>query len=266
MATCVGCGLTSSPAGLLEVQLRPGGGISCDNSGDADDGLFLTPAGPATVSTTGGDCTIISGNGAPGTPLRIDAEVSGDVCNGISCRGNGLYAPCPDSYACIMNQGICGAFVPFAINTGGAGNFNLEACCADNPCSNCVGSRWQVCNPSPCCTMEGFISVLVYGGAITGPSVGFDAEAHVEVQYGGGGWTISTPPTYFRMQNLSGNRSHFDIANMEERNYLLLAPSECIDFQARITINVFAGSATWAAGPGFEYYVHTTQTNCGCSG
>lgn len=277
MAVCVGCGLAVDANGVLQVDLDgdPGSGIHCDNN----NGLSLQ------IQHTDSTCIDLVGNGTSASPLQANIDLadvnsalacdgsglrvvlSGDACNGMRFSNGGLYAPCTDSYSCIMNSGAEGGFVPFGINTGGAGNFNIHAGCVDNACANCVGSRWQVCNPSPCCTMEGFITFIMYAGAINGISVGFDAEVHMEIQVNGGGFGITIPPTFQRLQNLSGNRSHIDMANHIEKNYIILGPGECgPDFQIRATINVFAGTATWAVGPSFEYYIHTTQTNCGCAG
>lgn len=273
MAICVGCGLTVNGFGVLEVDLAdPGSGLLCTNA----TGLSLN------IQKAAGSCVDLVGLGTSGSPLQaninlgdapnfltcdgdgLSVNVSGAACNGIRADGNSLYAPCPDSYVCAMNNSP--PFAPFGINSAGAGNFNIEAGCTDLACSNCVGNRWQVCNPSPCCIMEGFISVLMYGGQVNAASVGFHAEAHIEVQLNGGGFVGSAPPTFFRMINQGPGSETYDIANMEERNYLILGPNECIDFQARATINVFAGTATWLVGPNFEYYIHMTQTNCGCAG
>lgn len=41
MALCIGCGLIVGEDGKLAVELRPDGGILCQNTGDADDGLYV---------------------------------------------------------------------------------------------------------------------------------------------------------------------------------------------------------------------------------
>lgn len=272
---CVGCGLTVNGFGILEVDLAdPGSGLLCDNT----TGLSLN------IQKAAGSCVDLAGLGTTGSPLQaninlgdapnfltcdgdgLSVNISGAACNGIRAEGNNLYAPCPDSYACSLNVGPDVPFVPFGINTAGAAHFDVPAGCVDLACSNCVGSRWQVTNPSPCCTMEGFISALVYGGLITGASVGFDAAAYLMISINGGAFTTSNPPTFFRMTNQGPGTRNFDIANMEERNFLSLAASASLDIQIRVSIDVFAGTATWSTAPVFEYYVHMTQVNCGCAG
>lgn len=266
MAVCVGCGLAVDANGVLNVDLDgdPGSGIHCDNSA----GLSLQ------IQHTDGSCVTLTGNGTTGSPLHSEIRLGGapngllcggdglrvdrseDGCNGLEIRANGLYAPCPDSVVEIMN--VTPAFAPFGINSGGAGNFNIPSGCS----SSCSGGYWHICNPL-CCQVAGFISCRVYVGAVTGASVGFDAEAHLEISINGGPFGGASPPTYIRMQNLNvNNQSYWDLANMEERNYLVLDPGACVDMQVQATINVFAGTATWATGPNFEYYVHLTQTGC----
>ncbi|SRR6266498_1620436 len=272
ISICVGCGLTVDGSGVLNVLPRPGGGISCQNTGAADDGIYVNFPSTA-VNHTDGSCVTLTGDGSGGSPLHPEIRLGGspngllcggdglrvdrseDACNGIQIRANGLYAPCPNSIVNSMN--VSPAFTPFGINSAGAGTFAVLSGCN----SSCNGGYWHICN-TLCCAVAGFISCRVYAGVVSGASLGFDAAVHIEISINGAGFTGASPPTYTRMSNLAGNQTYWDLANMEERNLLVLNPNECVDIQLQAVVNVFAGTATWSGGPNFEYYVHLTQTGC----
>ena len=282
MAVCVGCGLAVDTNGVLNVDLADDvagdhhSGLDCNNTtglslaiqnADTDsiiingNGTFSSPLS-ATVSVDTQNSTSINWTGGrEGTaalPLQAQVTRSPDACNGLELRANGVWAKCPSSLVQIMN--VSPAFAPFGINSGGAGNFNIPSGCNNS----CNGGNWHICNPYNC-QISGFISIRAYMGAVSGASVGFDAEGHLEVSINGGGYTGASPGTFIRMQNLTvNNQSYWDLANMEERNFLILDPGACVDYQVQATINVFAGTATWSTGPNFEYYVHLTTTG-GCS-
>lgn len=259
MATCIGCGLTSNVDGLLEVQLRPGGGIECDEDG-ADAGLFLTPTGPSTITTTPGDCTIISGNGAPGTPLRVDAEISGDACNGITCRANGLFAHCPDSIVVSTAPAFGGGTVPFGVNALCAPpgcSFNLGTASSTNFCNTVDG---QAGSEPTCCTVSGFWSWIAYGGVLINATADFEASGFLTVEIDGGGFA-GTPQTNKKYYG-DADKTVFELGGFQQKDFISVAPGVCHQINARFTVLVAAGSATWQQGPQFESYVHLTQTGC----
>lgn len=281
MAKCIGCGLTSGVDGLLKVQVRPGGGLDCDNSGDANDGLYVVPgavtAAPGTTTVVTGDTATIDGfgTGLAGDPIKGNVRKSSSACNGLRLDPDGVYAACPSSYTCLQNTGFFGGAiigVGNGLNTGcGAPpcNFDLLSQCNINGCSTCPGgldAAIHFCLPANiCCQTQGFWDVQAYGGAVAG-NPGFNAVAELMVIQNGVGPVISTPPTFFRMQNLTASVQTYDINNMWERNFIVMDPgnsSRCFDVQALIRIAVFAGSGTWTVGPNFEFHFGPiTQTGC----
>lgn len=265
MATCIGCGLNSDAAGLLEVQLRPGGGIECDPDG-ADAGLFLTPTGPATISTTPGSCTGISGNGSPGSPLRVDADISEDACNGITCRANGLYAHCPDSLVCSINvPGTGGGAVPVALS---AGTFDLLSNCTAPPsCATCVAAcgtnAIQVCQNGAnaiCCQTSGFWEIIAYGGVIS-TNPGFEATVLLR-ECLDGSFGNSVPLTNKKFFNSTGGAQIWELGGFHAKNFIVSNLNDCHTFAAAIRIIVVAGTGSWIVAPEFEFYWHYTQTGC----
>lgn len=146
ISLCVGCGLKIGGTGLLEVELRPSGGIGCTNTGAADDGLFVTfPPSTVVTSNTGDDCVQLTGNGAAGTPLSTSLIISPDACNGVQCRGNGLYAfSRPNDKVGIYPELMGGFAGPYPLAVGVA-TYRF------------FGPDHAVFNNSTCCTMAGFV-------------------------------------------------------------------------------------------------------------
>lgn len=266
MAICVGCGLDVNDSGVLEVDLAD------DTTGDGHSGIHCdNTAGLSLVVQHDGSLT---GNGTSAVPLRVNSvppstiPISPDACNGLHARGNGLWAPCPQEYTCTQNVGFFGGAIPFGVNTGGDATFNLASQCGANVCSTCpagADGRITFCNPSPCCSVEGFWDVQAYGGAVDA-NPGFNATAELQISFNGGGFVGGSPATFIRMQNQGAGVERYDLSNMLERDYIILGASGCVDLQARIQVHVFSGTGTWAVGPNFEFHFGPLVQVQGCCG
>lgn len=250
MATvCVGCGLEVDEAsGLLQVDVD-GTSITCGAAG-------LQANFPAAL--VGSNCIDVVGG-------AVSVNLSTDACNGIECRANGLYAPCPDSIIVGDNFDATGNIWPFEINTGGSATFNADSLCsAPSTCGGPGNQSIHVCNTT-CCGVAGFATIIASVGNIDNASVGFAATVFLSTQVDGTGWTVATPFTEIRMGNdgaaPAGNRN-LRIGTLIEKNFLSLAAGACTDYQSRVTIVVTSGTATWATQPNFEFYFDLNQVGC----
>ena len=237
VSICVGCGLKVSGTGLLEVQLRPGGGLDCDNSGDANDGLFVTAA-----STTGSNCIDVVGG-------VVSVNLSEDACNGLQCRANGLYAPCPDSETGINSQGSANqGDIPLNVNTGGAATFDLVTIAAVS-----------ICNPT-CCTASGRISVMS-GGIFIDADPGYLGSTNLQISIDGGGFA-SSPVAEIWCDNNTASIQRFDLNNLEDDFWSNLGSGACTTVAARIRTVVSAGTGTINGILVFETQWDLNQTGC----
>lgn len=243
MATiCVGCGLAVDvDSGLLEVQLKPGGGISCDDTGDADDGLFLT-----VPTASAGDCITVSAGGA------VSVEISPDACNGLRCRGNGLYIPCPNTIA-----GTSGTL----LQTGVVPPFN-----AVPPESNPYNF------PSPeitidntlCCTVSGRISVIA-GGLFATLEPSTECYYYLEVDANGAGLIGVSPETRAYRHNVSTTVVQtVDFNNIEDNNWLTIPASSSVTYAANFVLRVISGTAHVTGDVGFEF-IWNLGLACACA-
>lgn len=247
MAICVGCGLKiNETSGLLEVQLRPGGGIACDNTGADAAGLYVS-----NPNTAGSNCIDVSSG-------VVSINLSEDAGNGIACRANGLYAYCPDSIVGTVNSGATGNTWPFAISTAGAGTFNAQSLCGTAACNV---DKVHICNTTPC-QVAGFMNIQCYPGEITNASVGFEAVGFIGVSVDGAPFVLSTPATYTRFFNDGAGVRMFQLGHFEETNFLVVDPGQCVDYQAQMTFVVSLGTATWNTAPNFEFHWQLTQVGC----
>lgn len=230
ISVCVGCGLFVD-AGLLKVQTNPNGCLVCDDT-----------------------------NG-------LAVEVSPDDCNALICRGNGLWALCPDSFSCIQTVEFYGGAIIGVPDGLASGSYDLLSQCIANACSSCPGGtdgRIRFCNNSPCCTLEGFWDVQAYGGQVaTNP--GFNATAELFISTNGGAFVGASPVTLIRMQNNTAAVQTFNLSGLMDRNYISLpaGTGTCVDLQAMVRILVLAGTGTWESGPTFEFHFGPlTQRGC----
>jgi hypothetical protein len=205
-----------------------------------------------------------------GCGLTVDgglliAEISDDGCNGLTCRADGLYVPCPDSIIGSAGVGAVGWTESFLIESPNTYEFISE--CTDTDTTDCVvgggGFQFQLCNIL-CCTARGTWDVQVYGGLITGASADFNAIASLSVSIDNGAYVLASPITAFRMYGAAG--ATHDISNMEDVNFLELASvgsaGDCVTFSGKVTVQVLAGSATWSTEPTFEFHWQLHQVGC----
>lgn len=242
MATvCVGCGLAVDGAsGLLEVQLRPGGGISCDDSGDADDGLFLTvPAASA------GDCITVSAGGA------VSVEISPDACNGLKCRGNGLYIPCPTTIA-----GTSGT----VIQTGAAPPFDAAG---PNATFNFPSPVINITN-NLCCSVSGRISIIA-GGLFATLEPSTECYYFLQTNANGGGLVGVSPETRAYRHNVSTTVVQtVDFNNIEDNNWYTIPAGTAETYAANFVLFVITGTAHVTGNVGFEF-IWDLPLACGCA-
>lgn len=277
MAVCIGCGLEIDPiTGLLEVQLRPGGGLDCDNTGDANDGLFVVFPPPTGIIADDTTCSglnggvTISGDGTAGSHLSAVVPISTDNCNGIRCTASGLYAPCPDTVTSATLRGYTGAIFPVALNIGGgpAATFGVVNDGAVITATNNL-----------CCNIEGFWDVQAFGGRVEA-NPGFNGYAYLLVSIDGGGFNEAVPVTRISMDNRAsapgdpnGGVVEYYLSNFEDKNLIDAAsfiPTQAHTFAAAIEIHVLAGTGTWFDGraiagdepPRFEFHWQFVQNCC----
>lgn len=260
MAVCVGCGLEVNGSGVLVVDLAdPGSGLACSDA----NGLSLN------AQHINGSCVTMAGIGTSGSPLQANLDLgdapngllcggdglrvdrSEDSCNGLEIRGNGLYAPSPDSIVTSASPGFVGGTIPFSVN----------ALCGTPPCSFNLGtaSATAFCNTT-CCTVEGFWQWIAYGGVLNNATADFEATGFLTVSIDGGGFG-GTPQTNKKYYG-DADKTVFELGGFQQKDYIAVAPGVCHTINAQFTVLVSSGSATWAVGPQFESYVHLTQTGC----
>lgn len=250
---CLGCGLGVDDFGILEVKLRPGGGIACDNSGDADDGLYLSGSGSIGIVAEDSATIDFSGDGSSGSHLTASVKISGDACNGLTTGSDGkLYAHNVCTKAGGLLTGYLGATFPVSMTADAYYRIQND------------GGDLSVTNPLSC-EMIGIWDVQAYGGGVT-MDAGSDAHAFLETDTDGGGYGISTPETYFRMDNRSSSGpTDYNINNLWERNYVHFNAGETHTLGAKVAIHITTGTATWydsgphgLAFPRFEFHWHFT--------
>lgn len=281
-SVCIGCGLEVDPiTGLLEVQLRPGGGLDCDNTGDANDGLFVVfPAPPESsvlVTNLPDNCVDLSGNGTAISPLHAALDISEGNCNSLECRGDGLYAPCPNSLVCPRIVGFTGGSFPINLDNP-ASTYNIFSNCTGGAgCSSCVGNACgneiQVCLPAAdfCCQMRGYWGFRAYGGNVR-MAPGFEATMIVTQCLDGTGYVNTTPLHNIKLYNDVSNTNSviWEVSGINTQEYIEYNPGDCHTFGLQLTIDVEtatapATSSQWVASPEFEFYLHLTPTGCTCS-
>jgi hypothetical protein len=211
--------------GVLQVKVDPAGGLVCGDAGLAAE--FPTPP---TV---------------PG--------VSPDAFNGFELLGNGYFARCPTSIIATANMGYAGATFPVALSTAGAGLFSIVN----------FGGAISITNTTPW-TVDGFLDCQVYGGTVSADP-GFDGFAYISISTDGGAFNAATPPTNFRMDNGAAGVVNYEPSNMLERNRVIFTPGQTHTFEAKINIQVYAGTASWKdnapSPPYFEFHGQFTQTD-----
>lgn len=242
ISVCVGCGLTVSGTGLLEVLLRPGGGISCDNSG-ADAGLFVTTA------TTGSNCIDVASG-------VVSINLSEDACNGLQCRGNGLYAPCPDS---IVDRAGSGSTTATPVGVNGTAT----------PPNNYIFESTDtitICNTT-CCTVSGRLTVSAGGIYALPAGPGLIIEGFLETSTNAGPYIGASPLGSRLVHNNHGTNDLFaDFNNLHDNVVTTLAPTECVTVRSRVRYTVTSGALTsgtlGGASQQFEYQWDLNQTGC----
>lgn len=245
MAICIGCGLkVNSSTGLLEVELRPGGGIACDPDG-SDAGLYLSGA-----STTGSNCIDVASG-------VVSINPSEDACNGIQCRANGLYAPKPDSLTGINNSGSTQA-APVGVNGTEAPGGNVYTFNATNTLS--------ITN-TLCCNVFGLVRITAGGLKMGTAGPGLLIEGFLEISTDGGAYIGANPGGSKVIHNNSTTAQLWgDFNNIVDNLWRApLAPSAITTYHARMRYVVTSGSATSGTLIGaqaFEYDYIFTQTGC----
>lgn len=178
--TCAADGLKSTVSHADSTCVQFGGDGSPSNP------LFANMA----VQTQNGNfpsCAGLAGNGC-GDPLRVNLGFSPDACNGLQCRGNGLWAEAIPPIISNGQQGTCFA------GLGIAPNFNR------NPFGGTMTQT--ITNPSACRSMALTVTMEAREFDIqnkTGPGV---FTINGELQINGGGFNVwgftrsNTPGTY----------------------------------------------------------------------
>lgn len=255
---CVGCGLAVNGSGVLIVDRNPdsvASGIDCVDA----NGLSLA------IQHTDGTCVTTTGLGTSGSPLHADinladansglicdgtglrVDTSEDACNGITIRGNGLYAPCPDGVITVANHGSPQATPPFIVGVNNTYNFNSLVVRITN---------------NTCCTVEGQIVVRV-GGLFGTAHPGFFGSSHIETSVTGGPpFTAAAPSTNKVIHNVTASNWSIDFNNTEEINYLTLGPGVFVDYIANFQLLANVGVCDLSGSVDFEWNGILVQTGC----
>lgn len=225
MAICIGCGLEVVD-GILVPKLDPAGHITCSDAG-------LAVPGGVTV---------------PG--------VSPDSCNGFELRGNGYYAPCPDSIVgtTLVQVSPQGSGLPQAVGDGGSFSY-----LNDNSPTNI-----HICNTT-CCTVSGLVFVKV-GDVYFQASPTFVGSAHLEVNINNAGFG-SIEPTAITTFTNNGTGDSYAAVDLDAHLFLSLAAGACVDYQWAVVFNIGESGAdshirTNSVGPKFVTRWQLTQTGC----
>lgn len=226
IAVCVGCGLFVNGSGVLEVQRRPGGGIECDNSGDADDGLFL--------NLTTNAC--LSGDGTTASPLA--PVISPDACNGLECRGNGLYIRNPRSIIGITDHASPeNTVLPLVTGTGGTFIFNSLVVTINNP---------------SCHEVVGRITVIEGGMDVT-QNAASTMIASFEVNINGAGFIPVIPRASLVFDNRTAVAANDRFDNLIESNLLSIGAGASATYQARMVYFQQSGTGILNGAQTFEF-------------
>jgi len=234
VAVCLGCGLDVDPdTGVLELQLKSGGGLVCDGDG-------LSVAFPS-----------------------VDAldPISPDACNGIARRGNGLYAPCPDASTGTANCTLANLDYdpapPTPPDTQNEYEFVSTSAVTDQ---GTVGGVVTMTNPT-CCQITGRIGVRA-GGLYGLAQDGFYGAAELRVNQGGGGLTGAGPDTHIVFENQCGSPVHTSFNNMVDENWIVIDPGDTFTYAASILFLVYAGNIHLSGTINFEFNWVLVQTGC----
>lgn len=255
MAICVGCGLDINPvSGLLEVQLRPGGGLDCQNLDLPNDGLFVSF--PSSSIVTDDSTTIdFTGDGSPGSHLTAVVKKSADNCNAlINGSDGGLYVACQDS--------IVGSSLQTSPQDVGAGQLMTAPGTFSYDNSNSTSSI-HICNVT-CCTVSGQIEVTV-GDTYLEADVNFLGNAHLQIKVDGGAFTDVVPDSQKIFHNVGNATQRMDLDNISTAFPFLIAAGVCVDFQWRLQVVATVGTAnlhTLSAGPKFQSRWHLSHVDC----
>lgn len=251
-AICVGCGLAVDPiTGFLSVEQRPNGGILCDNSGDADDGIYLDARTLSTSTVT------VGGTGTLASPLTAAVKISAADCNALVVDGTGLYVACQDGVAATsaVQTSPQGSGLPQAVVNGGTYNYGND---------NAFNSI-HICNPT-CCTISGVVFVAVGNVYLEGPA-GFIGGAHLQANINNTGYADINPSTRQTLSADSGNAQnmYLDI-NQNASLFVSLAPAECVDYQFNLqfNINTAAGGHIRTDSTGPQFVTRWVLTHTGC--
>lgn len=200
--SCIDVVIGSTGPGTFTVaahpNLDPAGHIICTPAG-----LAVTCAPVAITSSTqvGTPCISTSGDGCT-SPLNVVLGVSPDVCQGLQCRGNGLWAETPPPN---VDQGQAGACF---------GGLGIVPGLNRNPFGPTMTQ--VLTNPSQCRSMAVTVTMEARDFDVvnkTGPGV---FTVNGELQFNGGGFNVwgfhrsNTPGTY-TMQLGTYNREIFTI-------------------------------------------------------
>lgn len=218
MAVCVSACMEVVD-GVLGPKLAPAGGITCEA-----DGLTVT------------------------FPAVADPAISGDACNGVVHRGDGLWSPCPDAVTgVIQNDSINNDLLPLGIAgdavytfTSGAGNT------IENPL---------------CCDVSGIIAIRA-GGLYLDAADGFYGTARLQINPDGAGLQECSPDTTMVFENQQGTNIHTAFNNFVDENVIVIPAGGSITYAAALVVHAIAGSGTLSGTIKFEYVLTLPPSGC----
>lgn len=250
--------MTVNESGVLVVDLKPGGGLTCVDA----DGLSVTfPSFTADDSGT----IDFSGDGSSGSHLTASVKKSTDNCNAlINGSDGGLYVACQDGVAntSVVQVSPQGVGLPQTVDDGGTYDYLND---------NAFNSI-HICNPT-CCAVNGIIIVSV-GDIYFEGHPGFIGGGRLQANIDNAGFADLQPLPRQTFSCDSGNaqNQYMDIYQQASL-FINCAPSgsagDCHDYQFRLrfAINTSPNAnksvlRTDSTGPKFVTRWILTHTAC----
>lgn len=175
-------------------------------------------------------------------------EVSPDACNGLECRGNGLYVPCPDSVTGIIsNTSPQAGLLPFD-GLGPSNTYDF-----DSPTISITNDL--------CCTVSGRLSVQV-GGLLAGLEPTSKTTSSILVNPNGAGFGASAPDTSKINHNNGTGVLDVDFNNTQDVNWVIITAGATLTYQARFRLLVQTATAHFSGTVAFAFQWDLNQDGC----
>jgi hypothetical protein len=164
----------------------------------------------------------------------LAAEISTDLCQGLECRDDGLYAPCPQSIVGIDNKTSVNATdldsTPSGLPVNGDATYNF------------LFDAVTITNTT-CCTVRGLVTFKT-GDLELDADAGFFGAADLDLQTTppGGGLGDVYPMAEIVADNNGTGTRRFSFNGMWDQVYLELAAGASVTYQVNMSVHVVSGT------------------------